>query len=113
MTRSVVVAAVDRLRLATERLSDALASGRPDDVLACELPLVDAVRSLRAARGAVTASDRDEIRRLAESVRANVARSQAMGDTVAAILTAAIVPQGYGPRGAARPVLARTIVSRT
>jgi len=113
MTRSAVVAAVDRLCLATERLSDALASGRPDDVLACELPLVDAVRILRAVRGSLTPSDRDEIRRLADRVRANIERSQAMGETVAAILTAAIVPQGYGRRGAARVAPIRTIVSRS
>ena len=113
MTRPVVVDAVDRLRLATERLADALASGQPDAVLACELPLVDAVRSLRSARGTVTAADRDEIRRLTTAVRAAVARCRAMGDTVAAILTAAIVPHGYGRRGAPMPLPRRTIVSRT
>jgi hypothetical protein len=113
MTRSVVVVAVDRLRLATERLTEALASGRPDDVLACELPLVDAVRNLRSARGSVTSADREELRRLCEGVRANLERSKAMGETVAAILTAAIVPQGYERRGASRPAPIRTIVSRT
>ena len=113
MPRSVVVAAVDRLRLATERLADALASGRPDAVLACELPLVDAVRALRAARGSVTAAERDEIRRHAAGVRAALARSQAMGETVTSILTSAIVPQGYGPRGMAKPGPMRTILQRT
>jgi hypothetical protein len=113
MTRPVVVAAVDRLRLATERLADALASGQPDAVLACELPLVDALRSLRSARGAVTAADRDEISRLTTGVRTAVARCQAMGETVTAILTAAIVPQAYGRRGVPMSAPRRTTVSRT
>jgi len=113
MTRSVVVSSVDRLRLATERLSEAMASGHPDAVLACELPLVDALRSLRSARGAVTPADRDEIRQLAAGVRAALSRCQAMGDTVTAILTAAVVPQGYGRRGAPKPAPHRTISSRS
>jgi hypothetical protein len=112
MTGSVVQAA-DRLRGALERLSAALASGQADDVLSCELPLVDAVRGLRAARGPVTPADRARLRRLVTEARTALGRCTRLGDLVGSILTTATVPQAYGRRGAPVPVVRRTLRSRT
>jgi hypothetical protein len=112
MTVSVVQAA-DRLRGALERLSSALASGRAAAILDCELPLVDAIRGLRAARGAVTPAERARLRTLVTEARTALGRCTRLGDLVGAILTTATVPQAYGRRGAPVPVTRRTLSSRT
>jgi hypothetical protein len=112
MTVSVVQAA-DRLRGALERLSAALASGRSEAILDCELPLVDAIRGLRAARGAVTPAERARLRALVADARTALGRCTKLGDLVASILTTATVPHAYGRRGAPVPVLRGTLTSRT
>ena len=112
MTGSVVQAA-DRLRGALERLSSAMASGRSDAILDCELPLVDAIRGLRAARGAVTPAERTRLRGLVTDARAALGRCSRLGDLIGAILTTATVPQAYGRRGVPVPVTRRTLRSRT
>jgi hypothetical protein len=113
MTRPPVVEAVDQLRDAIERLSNALASGDPRAVLACELPLVDAVRIVRSTRAPIPPADRDRVTALVSDARAALARCAKLGDTVVAIANAAIVPQSYGRMGATTPVLGRTLTSRT
>jgi len=113
MTRTPVAEAVDQLRGAIERLSNALASGDPRAVLACELPLVDAVRVVRSTRGPIPPADRARVAALVGDARAALARCAKLGETVAAIANAAIVPQSYGRRGAPPPALGRTLTSRT
>ena len=113
MTCPSVAEAVDQLRDAIQRLSNALASGDPRAVLACELPLVDAVRVVRTIRGPIPVADRPRVATLVNDARAALARCAKLGDTVAAIANAAIVPQSYGRMGAGTPVLGRTLSSRT
>lgn len=113
MSRPSVAEVVDQLRGAIERLSNALASGDPRAVLACELPLVDAVRVVRMVRGPIPAAERTRVAALVSDARAALARCAKLGDTVAAIANAAIVPQSYGRMGATTPVLGRTLTSRT
>ena len=106
---------VDRLRIALDRLAGALASGDPDAVLACELPVADALRGLRGTARTVTAGEADRVRSLVSDARAALLRCRRLGETVVAIAAAtANAPQGYGRLGTPVPARARTTVtSRT
>ncbi len=106
---------VERLRLALDQLATALASGDPAAVLACELPLADALRATRGAIRHVTKTEAADVRRLLTEARAAVERCRRLGETVVVLATAtANAPNGYGRRGVPLGVNPRaTLSSRT
>src|SRR5262249_44195512 len=102
------------------------ASGDPASVLACELPLADALRATRGAMRHVTAfegrgpvhpanDDAADVRRLLTEARAAVERCRRLGETVVVMATAtANAPNGYGRSGVPLGVHTRaTMSSRT
>ncbi len=106
---------VERLRLALDELATALASGDPAAVLACELPLADALRATRSAMRHVAETDAGDVRRLVAEARASIDRCRLLGDTIVVLATAtANAPNGYGRSGVPIGVTTRaTVSSRT
>jgi hypothetical protein len=106
---------VERLRLALDQLASALASGDPAAVLACELPMADALRATRSAMRRLTPTEAGDIRRLIAEAREALDRCRRLGETIVVLATAtANAPHGYGRRGVPLDVTARaTVSSRT
>jgi hypothetical protein len=103
---------IERLRLALDQLAAALASGDPAPVLACELPLADALRATRTAMRHLTATDAADVRRLVTDARAAINRCRRLGETIVVLATAtANAPHGYGRRGVPIGVNTRATVS--
>ena len=86
---------------ALDALADALASGRPDRVLAAEPALATAVSRLRVVRP-FSGEDRLALRGELRALRAALARCERMGRTSGA-LERLVHPQAYGrgPQSAA------------
>ncbi len=96
-------AAIEQIRIALDGLASALASGRPDAVLAAEAPLAAAVSALRALDPRALATDPATPQALLD-VRLSMARCRALGRS-AADLSAVMFPQAaYGPAGT-RPAM--------
>jgi len=81
---------------ALDALADALASGRPDRVLAAELPLARAVGALTAAR-LQPGDDRREVRDERLAVRLALARCEHLGRASAALERLFRPQPPYGP----------------
>ena len=97
---------------ALDALAEALASGRPDRVLAAEEPLAHAVRQLRTVPPPGPA-DRPRVRVAARAVRLAIARCERIGRVSADIERLMRGESGYGPAsGAGAPVIS-TLGSRS
>ena len=106
--------AIRQLQTALDQLASALESGRPEAVLAAELPLASAVGDLSTVDKHVLASDPDAPVALLE-LRLSVARCRAMGRASADLGALLFGHAAYSPTGA-RPVLpgrASTVASLT
>jgi len=99
---------------ALEDLSAAMATGRPDAVLAAEEPLADAVRQLLRACTSLPVEDRALAAASVRSVRVALLKCRALGRTSAALVQAASQFAPYTASGQPSQLAVRTTVeSRT
>jgi hypothetical protein len=90
---------LDRLQAALDALADALEHGRPDDVLAVEVALGEAVRDLQAGQPFDAAARSDDLRRRLLNIRLTMQRCEALGSAVRELSEAMQPPVEYGRRG--------------
>jgi hypothetical protein len=97
--------AIENLRTALNALADALAAGRPDDVLAAEAPLAVATADFAKTDFRQFAHD-PVVRAALMEARLALARCVALGKSAAELAAVMLPFSGYGPAGvrvAARP----------
>jgi len=108
------LAAIDQLRDALVTLSTALASGRVDDVLAVEMSLAAATRSISTDPMRLTPDERAQMRDSILDARVALMRCRRLGQTATELASCLAMQPSYGRSGALVPAMTtRAFESRT